>query len=128
MIVSSELLTYEHRQNYHFDLLSLVEPLRPPHNIRLVNVERLKGRVRIPFDVNRINRTVEFHKELIAQGMPYLKASLIYGKDTYRFVGFDKIKEAADIQFPLDRLDSSSPVFDRPEAFWYASGNRRSAA
>lgn len=88
-----------------FELLSLVEPLRPPHNIRLVNVERLKGRVRIPFDVNRINRTVEFHKELIAQGMPYLKASLIYGKDTYRFVGFDKIKEAADIQFPLDRLD-----------------------
>lgn len=87
-----------------FDLVPMIEPLRFPENIRIVNIERFKGRVRVPFSVNHINRTVEFHEDLVRRGMPYLKASLLHGKDTYRFVGLDRIRAIAGEYFSFDRL------------------------
>lgn len=87
-----------------FTLVPMIEPLTFPENLRFVNIERLKGRVKVPFSVNHINRTVEFHEDLIRRGMPYLKASLVHGKDTYRFVGMDRIQAISGVDFPFDRL------------------------
>lgn len=87
-----------------FGLVPMIEPLRFPENLRIVNIERFKGRLRVPFSVNHINRTVEFHEDLVRRGMPYLKASLLHGKDTYRFVGLDRIRAIAGEYFPFDRL------------------------
>lgn len=87
-----------------FGLVPMMPPLRFPTNLRIVNIERLKGRVKVPFSVNHINRTVELHEDLVRRGMPYLKASLLYGKDTYRFVGLDRIRAVPGVAFPFDRL------------------------
>ena len=87
-----------------FSLESLIELLHFPKNLRIVNIKCFKNRIKIPFNANYINRTVEFHEDLIRQGMPYLKASLLYGKDTYRFVGLDYIKEIPKVNFPFDAL------------------------
>lgn len=87
-----------------FVLKPMIEPLRFPHNLGIVNIERLKGRVKVPFSINHINRTVEFHEDLIRRGMPYLKASLLHGKDTYRFVGLKRIKTINGVNFPFEQL------------------------
>jgi len=87
-----------------FELVPMIPLLPFPASLRIVNIERLKGWVKVPFSVNHINRTVEFHEDLIRRGMPYLKASLIYGKDTYRFVGLDRIRAIPRVKFPFDRL------------------------
>ncbi|MDU8928290.1 rhamnan synthesis F family protein [Alisedimentitalea sp. MJ-SS2] len=100
-----------------FALSAMIKPLRFPENLRIVNIERLKGRLKVPFSVNHINRTVEFHEDLIRRGMPYLKASLINGKDTYRFVGMNRIKAIAGVSFPFDRLPRSAApgVYNKSE-------------
>lgn len=87
-----------------FELVPMIEPLKFPENLAIVNIERFKGRLKIPFSVNHINRTVEFHEDLIRRGMPYLKASLLLGKDTYRFVGLDNIKAIPGVVFPFNEL------------------------
>lgn len=87
-----------------FELTPMIEPLRFPENLAFVNIERLKGRMKIPFSVNHINRTVERHEDLIRRGMPYLKASLLYGKDRRRFVGLDRIRAIPGASFPFERL------------------------
>ncbi|HCQ64026.1 MAG TPA: hypothetical protein DIU07_02080 [Rhodobacteraceae bacterium] len=87
-----------------FDLVPMIAPLRFPENLRWVNIERLKGRLKVPFSVNHINRTVEFHEDLVRRGMPYLKASLVHGKDTYRFVGLDRIRAIPGVEFPFESL------------------------
>jgi len=76
-----------------------------PANIRLVRLERFGGWITIPISINLLGRSVRYHQELIAQGMPYLKASLIYGKDTDKFVGLDRIRAIAESNFPFNELD-----------------------
>ncbi len=87
-----------------FDIAAMNNLLPFPRNIRIVNIQRLKGWVKVPFSANRINRTVDFHEELIRGGMPYLKASLLFGKDTYRFVGLDRIRCIPGVDFPFESL------------------------
>lgn len=87
-----------------FQLLPMVPPSTFPQYLRFVNIERLQGRLKVPFNINYINRTVEFHEDLIKLGMPYLKASLLYGKDKHRFVGIDRITAISGVDFPFDDL------------------------
>ena len=79
---------------------------RVPQSIRIVDIERLKGRLRIPFDVNRVNRTVELHDELIEQGFPYLKASLLWGKDVHRLRNFKRIRAMTQGNFDWSVVES----------------------
>ncbi|WP_169053488.1 rhamnan synthesis F family protein [Alteraurantiacibacter aquimixticola] len=67
----------------------------PPlaRRIRICDWEVLGKRIHIPFDCTRVNRTVRWHDELVEQGFPYLKASLLWGKDTWRLKDFDRIRD-----------------------------------
>lgn len=89
-----------------FQIVPMMPSATFPQNLRLVNVVRLQGRLKVPFNINYINRTVEFHEDLIKRGMPYLKASLLYGKDKHRFVGTDRIRSINGVDFPFDDLKS----------------------
>ena len=62
--------------------------------IQMVEVERLRMGVKIPWDATRMNRTVRWHAELIEQGFPYLKTSLLWGKDQARLKKLDRIRDA----------------------------------
>lgn len=78
----------------------------PPfaRSIRFVYVDRLKGRLRIPWSVNHVNKTVELHDELIAEGMPYLKASLLWGKDVYRCAPLGDLRSIPGVDYPWTDL------------------------
>jgi len=84
---------------------SLMENPVFPKSIRMVHTDYLRGGPRIPFNVNWVNRTVEMHHELIAQGMPYLKASLLWGKDRYRFRGIESIRSIPDVDYDWGSLN-----------------------
>lgn len=79
----------------------------PPflERIRMVEVERLGVGLKIPFDQTRVNRTVRWHMELIEQGFPYLKASLLWGKDVARLKQFDRIRELTSETFDWSAVD-----------------------
>lgn len=91
-----------------FELTPMFGLLPFPRSLRMVRVERLGGRVRIPFSINWLGRTVRYHEELLRQGMPYLKASLLFGKDVHRFVGIDRIMDIPDIDYPFDAIISAT--------------------
>ncbi len=75
------------------------------NRIRMVEVERLGMGVKIPFDMTRVNRSVRWHDELVEQGFPYLKASLLWGKDTYRLRNFDRIRQLTGEHFDWSAVD-----------------------
>lgn len=87
-----------------FSFGHLIEDPRFPHSIRRVHIDRLKSRLRVPMDVNYVNKTVELHGEMIEAGMPYLKASLLWGKDVYRRKPLDRIKTIAGIDYPWQEI------------------------
>lgn len=66
-------------------------PLRK--RIRICEFELAGLDLKTPYDCTRVNRTVRWHDELVEQGMPYLKASLLWGKEAHRLRNFDRIKE-----------------------------------
>lgn len=78
-------------QNAGFRCSALVPNPKIPDAIRLVRFRQLGKLTRVPWNINYINRSVFFYDELINLGMPYLKASLITGKDRFRFKGTENI-------------------------------------
>ena len=77
----------------------LIQNPRFPRSIQLVHVGRL-GRIRIPLSINHVNITKALHRELIEQGMPYIKASLLWGKDTRRRAPIEDIKRIPGVEYP----------------------------
>ena len=72
--------------------------------IRMVEIERLGIGLSIPFDATRVNRTVRWHDELILAGFPYLKASLLWGKDVHRLRHFEAIRELTGAHYDWSAL------------------------
>ena len=87
-----------HDSGYSFG--HLIDDPQFPHSLRLVHIERLRSRLRIPMNVNYVNKTVELHQEMIEAGMPYLKASLLWGKDIYRRKSLDYLKKLPKVDYP----------------------------
>lgn len=87
-----------------FTFATFVEDLKFPDSIRLVHINRLRSHVLIPFNANYVNKTVELHHEFLEQGMPYLKASLLWGKDTYLCKPVEKIKSVSGIEYPWEEI------------------------
>ena len=77
---------------------------RFPNSIRIVDVERLGGAIRLPWDINRVGRTIRDHKAMIEEGFPYLKASLLWGKDRHRMKSVSEIKEIPKLKYPWDEI------------------------
>lgn len=87
-----------------FSFGHLIDDPQFPRSVRLVHIDRLRSRLRVPMDVNYVNRTVELHQELIALGMPYLKASLLWGKDVYRRSPLSEIKRLPGVDYPWAQI------------------------
>lgn len=91
-------------RNGGFSFGHLIEDPQFPRSLKLVHIDRLKSRLRVPMNVNYVNKTVELHWEMIEAGMPYLKASLLWGKDTYRRCPLDRIKTLPGVNYPWDSI------------------------
>jgi rhamnosyltransferase len=89
-----------------FSFGHLIDDPRFPRSIRLVHIDRLRSRLRVPMNVNYVNKTVELHQEMIERGMPYLKASLLWGKDVYRLKPLDCLKRLPDVDYPWEEIGS----------------------
>lgn len=87
-----------------FSFGQLIDDPRFPRSIRLVHLDRLKSRFRVPMNVNYVHKTVELHQEMIEQGMPYLKASLLWGKDVYRLKPLDRLKKLPGVDYPWEEI------------------------
>lgn len=83
---------------------SFIESPRGVNAIRLVHLNRFKGMFRIPMNVNFVNTTLALHRELVERGMPYLKASLFWGKDMYRRSPLDRIKSIPKMDYPWEEI------------------------
>lgn len=75
-----------------------------PHSIRVVDVERLGSAIRLPWDINRVGRTIRDHHAMIEEGFPYLKASLLWGKDRHRLMSLDAIRSIRGTEYPWEQL------------------------
>jgi rhamnosyltransferase len=82
---------YETRMTRHFGEAgftydALIENPKFPQSIKMVSVYRFRKYYpyKSPYNVNYTHRSVGFYEELLAEGWPYLKASLAGGKDTER--------------------------------------------
>lgn len=75
-----------------------------PESIRIVDMERLNRLVRFPWDINRVGRTIRDHKAMIEEGFPYLKASLLWGKDQHRVSSISTLMNIAGVEYPWDQL------------------------
>ena len=73
---------------------------RFPRSIRMIDVERLGSRIRLPWDINRAGRTIRDHRDMIEEGFPYLKASLLWGKDRHRLESASFTEKMSDIDYP----------------------------
>ncbi|MCL5778963.1 rhamnan synthesis F family protein [Limibaculum sp. FT325] len=87
-----------------FSFGHLIDDPQFPKSLRLVHIDRLRSRLRVPMNVNYVNKTVELHEEMIKAGMPYLKASLLWGKDIYRMKCINRIKEISGIKYPWSEI------------------------
>lgn len=88
-----------------FRAAAMMRNQRFPFSVRMVRIERLKRRIRVPFSINFVNRTIRQHDELIAQGFPYLKTSLVWGRDMDRLRNFDSIRELTSGNFDWSVID-----------------------
>jgi len=93
-----------HFEQAGFRYASYIPSPRFPKSIKIVDVERLGGWIRLPYDVNRVGRTIRQHYELIEEGMPYLKASLLWGKDRARLTPIDRIKALDGVKYPWSEI------------------------
>lgn len=91
-----------HQADFSFG--HLIDDPRFPRSLRLVHIERLRSRLRVPMNVNYVNKTVELHQEMIEAGMPYLKASLLWGKDVYRRAPLQPIKTIPGLDYPWEEI------------------------
>ncbi|MEM8869808.1 MAG: rhamnan synthesis F family protein [Pseudomonadota bacterium] len=83
---------------------SLVKPLPFWSSLRMRHVRTLRG-LRLPVFTRYSNRAIHSYAELVGAGMPFLKASLVWGSDTWRFGGIDEVKRLSDRQFPWSELE-----------------------
>lgn len=67
-------------------------------------VRPFRGWLSYPFNTNFCNRSLIQHREILARGFPYLKASLLWGGNKHLLVSIDEIKSLSDVDFPWDRL------------------------
>ncbi len=96
------LTKYFVKAGYSFD--SYMKNPVFPESIRVVDVERLNSLVRFPWDINRVGRTIRDHKAMIEEGFPYLKASLLWGKDQHRVSSVSSLMNIAGVEYPWDQL------------------------
>lgn len=95
-------LTQTLRANkFHFG--QLVTNPRFPRSLQLVHVGMLR-RIRVPVSVNYVNITKALHRELVEQGMPYVKASLLWGKDFHRRCPIEQLKEIPGVDYPWEEI------------------------
>ncbi|MHA3980231.1 rhamnan synthesis F family protein [Halovulum sp. GXIMD14794] len=93
-----------HFSKQHFAFETYIPFARFPSSIRILRLRALGDR-RVPFSINYFNRSVHDYERLIEMGMPYLKASLLWGKDTVRFSGLQKVTELTQGYFDFSKLD-----------------------
>lgn len=79
---------------------------RFPASIRVVPAvtKPFRGWLAYPFDTNFCNRSLIRHREILGQGFPYLKASLVWGGNRYLLSSLEEIKALSNRDFPWDRL------------------------
>ncbi len=92
-----------------FSISALAPDLKLPWSFRFFNPIRREGLLRgLPAflirDARKANRSVEFSSELIKGGMPYLKASLLWGGDTMYLKSIDSIKSIDSVEFPWPEI------------------------
>jgi hypothetical protein len=89
----------------------------PPllQRIRMVDWDPGGVPLRIPYDQTRVNRTVRWHDELIDQGFPYLKASLLWGKDTSRLRDIDRIRQLTAPYYDWSAVDRDLAIYCPPD-------------
>ncbi len=75
-----------------------------PASIRIVDVERLGGVLRLPWDINRVGRTIRDHEAMLREGFPYLKASLLWGQDRHRVHSIAKLTKISGVNYPWDEI------------------------
>ena len=93
----------QHLTDAGFTHDALIPDLPFPQNIGRPQFKR-RGGLRIAWDINERNRSLLQHTDLIAQGMPYLKASLLWGSETHQRDPMDRIK-AASGPYPWEDID-----------------------
>lgn len=103
VILRYEVGLTRHLTDAGFRVDSYIPSPRFPGSIRLLYSRRL-GRFPAPWSVNRVNRTIHRYFELILDGMPYLKASLLWGKDTHRFRHRDALKRLRTTDYPWHEI------------------------
>lgn len=86
-------------QDAGFSFESFVENPKFPESIKIIHINRLKG-IRLPMNVNYVNKTVALHYDMILNGMPYLKASLLWGKDVHRRTPMERIRSIPGVDYP----------------------------
>lgn len=89
------------RRGFAFD--SYIKDPVFPASLRLVRLDSFRL-FRVPMSVNFVNKTVELHDQLIAAGMPYIKGSLLWGKDVDRLKSLSSIKSIRGIDYPWDEI------------------------
>lgn len=90
------------RSGFTFD--AYMRNPRFPKSIRVVDVERLGSAIRLPWDINRVGRTIRDHRAMIEEGFPYLKASLLWGRDRHRLESLEKIRSIQGTNYPWSDL------------------------
>ena len=79
---------------------SFLKSLRFVRVGRIGQIAPILKDLRIPWSVNHVHKAVELHEDLIAAGMPYLKASLLWGKDVYRRKPLETLKSTPGVKYP----------------------------
>lgn len=104
VIKKYELGFTRHFYRAGFSYAPFMKNPRFPESIQMVYINALGPLIRIPFNVNFVNRTVESHLKLVEEGMPYLKSSLLWGKDRYRMKAMDRIVALTSSNYQWGRL------------------------
>ena len=92
-----------------FTFSAVAPELKFPSSLRFFSRVRPTGLLKgLPAffvrDARRANRSVEFSEELIREGMPYLKASLLWGIDTDFLKDLDEIKRIDGVDYPWRQI------------------------
>ncbi len=104
-----ELGFTKHLKDNGFSVSAVAPDLTFPRSLRFFKRARPSGRLKgypafFVRDARKSNRSVEFSEELIRNGMPYLKASLLWGIDQDLLKDLDSIKSTEGLDFPWKRI------------------------
>jgi len=82
-------------------------PIVTNKGIKRIKIRRLLRNfpVYIPIDSNRTNPTIHSPYEIISEGMPYLKASLVWGHNQRQPFPLEKIKALPNVDFDWSLAD-----------------------